>query len=65
MNQSKPQVPLNQLLYGPYQKKDGEKAGGSKQVSKGPSVKNNLECKRCVCILCVRVREREIIIKRR
>nr|XP_042113412.1 LIM and calponin homology domains-containing protein 1 isoform X2 [Peromyscus maniculatus bairdii] len=46
MNQSKPQVPLNQLLYGPYQKKDGEKAGGSKQVSKGPPVKNNLECKR-------------------
>ncbi|XP_059131920.1 LIM and calponin homology domains-containing protein 1 [Peromyscus eremicus] len=46
MNQSKPLVPLNQLLYGPYQKKDGEKAGGSKRVSKGRSVKKNLECKR-------------------
>ncbi|KAL6030434.1 hypothetical protein STEG23_030908, partial [Scotinomys teguina] len=46
MNQSKPQVPLNQLLYGPYRKKDGEEAGSSQRVSKGPLVKKTLECKR-------------------
>ncbi|XP_031198372.1 LIM and calponin homology domains-containing protein 1 isoform X5 [Mastomys coucha] len=46
MNQSKPMVPLNQLLYGPYRSKDAEKAGGSKQLSKGPSDKKNLGFKR-------------------
>ncbi|XP_052054290.1 LIM and calponin homology domains-containing protein 1 isoform X14 [Apodemus sylvaticus] len=42
LNQSKPVVPLNQLLYGPYRNKDAEKAGGSKRPSKGPSDKKNL-----------------------
>ncbi|NP_001388345.1 LIM and calponin homology domains-containing protein 1 isoform 10 [Mus musculus] len=46
MNQSKPMVPLNQLLYGPYRNKDAEKAGGSKQLSKGLSDKKNLGFKR-------------------
>ncbi|CAO2639783.1 LIM and calponin homology domains-containing protein 1 [Lemmus lemmus] len=46
MNQSKPTVPLNQLLYGPYRKKDVGKTSGSKQLSKGPSDKKNLEFKR-------------------
>ncbi|MEJ1274638.1 LIM and calponin homology domains 1 [Cricetulus griseus] len=46
MNQSKPIVPLNQLLYGPYQKKDIEKTGGSKRLSQGPSDKKNLDYKR-------------------
>ncbi|XP_047422806.1 LIM and calponin homology domains-containing protein 1 isoform X3 [Sciurus carolinensis] len=46
MNQTKPVVPLNQLLYGPYLKKDAEKSDGSKQLSKGISEKKSLEYKR-------------------
>ncbi|XP_076794712.1 LIM and calponin homology domains-containing protein 1 isoform X3 [Arvicanthis niloticus] len=46
MNQSKPMVPLNQLLYGPYRKNDAERVGGSKQLSKGQSGKKNLSYKR-------------------
>ncbi|KAM7326355.1 hypothetical protein ACRRTK_014833 [Alexandromys fortis] len=46
MNQSKPIVPLHQLLYGPYLKKDAGVTGGNKQLSKGPSDKKNLEYKR-------------------
>ncbi|XP_017904889.1 PREDICTED: LIM and calponin homology domains-containing protein 1 isoform X2 [Capra hircus] len=46
MNQTKPIVPLNQLLYGPYRKKEAEKSDGSKQHSKGVSVKKALEHKR-------------------
>lgn len=53
MNQSKPVVPLNQLLYGPYQKKDVEKMGGSKQLSWGPSDKKNVEYKRCAFRVCL------------
>ncbi|XP_069450107.1 LIM and calponin homology domains-containing protein 1 isoform X18 [Ovis canadensis] len=48
MNQTKPIVPLNQLLYGPYRKKEAEKSDGSKQHSKGDSVKKALEHKRTV-----------------
>ncbi|XP_060273007.1 LIM and calponin homology domains-containing protein 1 isoform X30 [Ovis aries] len=48
MNQTKPIVPLNQLLYGPYRKKEAEKSDGSKQHSKGVSVKKALEHKRTV-----------------
>ncbi|XP_053779541.1 LIM and calponin homology domains-containing protein 1 isoform X4 [Desmodus rotundus] len=47
MNQTKPMVPLNQLLYGPYRKKEAEKSDSSKQLSKGVSEKKkSLECKR-------------------
>ncbi|XP_048220785.1 LIM and calponin homology domains-containing protein 1 isoform X1 [Perognathus longimembris pacificus] len=46
MNQTKPMVPLHQLLYGPYRKKDVEKSGGSKNLSKGISDKQSLEYKR-------------------
>ncbi|XP_057582675.1 LIM and calponin homology domains-containing protein 1 isoform X7 [Hippopotamus amphibius kiboko] len=46
MNQTKPMVPLNQLLYGPYRKKEAEKSDGSKQLSKGISEKKSLEHKR-------------------
>ncbi|XP_055485156.1 LIM and calponin homology domains-containing protein 1 [Psammomys obesus] len=46
MNQSKPVVPLNQLLYGPYPKKDIEKTGGCEQLSKGPPDKKTLAYKR-------------------
>uniref|UniRef100_A0A4W2EXR0 LIM and calponin homology domains 1 n=1 Tax=Bos indicus x Bos taurus TaxID=30522 RepID=A0A4W2EXR0_BOBOX len=46
MNQTKPVVPLNQLLYGPYRKKEAEKSDGSKQHSKGISEKKTLEHKR-------------------
>ncbi|XP_053433452.1 LIM and calponin homology domains-containing protein 1 isoform X2 [Nycticebus coucang] len=46
MNQSKPVVPLNQLLYGPYWRKDPEKSGGSQQLSKGASEKRSLKYKR-------------------
>ncbi|XP_075799382.1 LIM and calponin homology domains-containing protein 1 isoform X22 [Microtus pennsylvanicus] len=46
MNQSKPVVPLHQLLYGPYRKKDAGETSGSKRLSKGPSDKKNLEYKR-------------------
>lgn len=53
MNQSKPIVPLNQLLYGPYQKKDIEKTGGSKRLSQGPSDKKNLDYKRCAFCVCL------------
>lgn len=56
MNQTKPMVPLNQLLYGPYQKKEPEKSDGSKQLSKGISEKKNLEHKRCALCVCVRER---------
>ncbi|XP_075799365.1 LIM and calponin homology domains-containing protein 1 isoform X7 [Microtus pennsylvanicus] len=45
MNQSKPVVPLHQLLYGPYRKKDAGETSGSKRLSKGPSDKKNLEYK--------------------
>lgn len=51
MNQAKPTVPLNQLLYGPYRKKEAEKSDSSKQPSKGISEKKSLEYKRCA--LCV------------
>ncbi|KAM5282203.1 LIM and calponin homology domains-containing protein 1 isoform 3-T3 [Hipposideros larvatus] len=46
MNQAKPTVPLNQLLYGPYRKKEAEKSDSSKQPSKGISEKKSLEYKR-------------------
>ncbi|XP_028347818.1 LIM and calponin homology domains-containing protein 1 isoform X8 [Physeter macrocephalus] len=46
MNQTKPMVPLNQLLYGPYRKKEAEKSDGSKLPSKGISEKKSLEHKR-------------------
>ncbi|XP_060004259.1 LIM and calponin homology domains-containing protein 1 isoform X3 [Lagenorhynchus albirostris] len=46
MNQTKPMVPLNQLLYGPYRKKEAEKSDGSKQPSKGISERKSLEHKR-------------------
>ncbi|XP_074204748.1 LIM and calponin homology domains-containing protein 1 isoform X7 [Camelus bactrianus] len=46
MNQPKPMVPLNQLLYGPYLKREAEKSDGSKQPSKGISGKKSLEHKR-------------------
>ncbi|NP_001388493.1 LIM and calponin homology domains-containing protein 1 isoform e [Rattus norvegicus] len=46
MNQRKPMVPLNQLLYGPYRKNDEAKAGSSQHLSKGPSDKKNLGYKR-------------------
>ncbi|XP_032708560.1 LIM and calponin homology domains-containing protein 1 isoform X1 [Lontra canadensis] len=45
MKQTKPAVPLNQLLYGPYRKKEVEKSESSKQLSKGISEKS-LEYKR-------------------
>ncbi|KAK1345970.1 hypothetical protein QTO34_008437 [Cnephaeus nilssonii] len=46
MNQTKPVVPLNQLLYGPYRRKEAEKPDSSKQLSKGISEKKSLEHKR-------------------
>ncbi|XP_040340872.1 LIM and calponin homology domains-containing protein 1 isoform X1 [Herpailurus yagouaroundi] len=46
MNQTKPPVPLNQLLYGPYRKKEAERSDSSKQLSKGISEKKSLEYKR-------------------
>ncbi|XP_023493931.2 LIM and calponin homology domains-containing protein 1 isoform X1 [Equus caballus] len=46
MNQTKPMVPLNQLLYGPYPKKEVKKSDGSRQLSKGTSEKKSLEYKR-------------------
>ncbi|XP_071072824.1 LIM and calponin homology domains-containing protein 1 isoform X4 [Dasypus novemcinctus] len=46
MNQTKPMVPLNQLLYGPYRKKEAEKSDGSKQLSKEISERKSLEYKR-------------------
>lgn len=60
MNQSKPIVPLHQLLYGPYRKKDLGETSGSTWLSKGPSDKKNLEYKRCA----FRMRVNEIITKR-
>ncbi|XP_069924255.1 LIM and calponin homology domains-containing protein 1 isoform X2 [Oryctolagus cuniculus] len=45
MNQPKPTVPLNQLLYGPYRKKEAETSDGSKPA-KGNSEKKSLEYKR-------------------
>ncbi|XP_054438080.1 LIM and calponin homology domains-containing protein 1 isoform X2 [Pteronotus mesoamericanus] len=45
MNQTKPMVPLHQLLYGPYRKKEAEKSESSK-LSKGISEKKSLEYKR-------------------
>ncbi|XP_076721221.2 LIM and calponin homology domains-containing protein 1 isoform X14 [Callospermophilus lateralis] len=45
-NQTKPAVPLNQLLYGPYRKKDTEKSDSSQQLSKRISEKKNLEYNR-------------------
>nr|XP_035932843.1 LIM and calponin homology domains-containing protein 1 isoform X8 [Halichoerus grypus] len=48
MNQTKPAVPLNQLLYGPYRKKEAEKSESSKPLSKGISEKKSLEYKRIV-----------------
>lgn len=59
MNQTKPMVPLNQLLYGPYRKKEAEKSDGSKQPSKGISEKKSLEHKRCALCVCVYEGERE------
>ncbi|XP_066089832.1 LIM and calponin homology domains-containing protein 1 isoform X3 [Saccopteryx bilineata] len=49
MNQTKPVVPLNRLLYGPYRKKEAEKSDSSKQLSKGISGKTSLEYKRNQC----------------
>nr|XP_055196154.1 LIM and calponin homology domains-containing protein 1 isoform X2 [Nyctereutes procyonoides] len=46
MNQTKPRVPLNQLLYGPYRKREAEKSDGREERSKGISEKNRLEDKR-------------------
>ncbi|XP_030891979.1 LIM and calponin homology domains-containing protein 1 [Leptonychotes weddellii] len=46
MNQTKPAVPLNQLLYGPHRKKEAEKSESSKPLSKGISEKKSLEYKR-------------------
>ncbi|XP_063096732.1 LIM and calponin homology domains-containing protein 1 isoform X8 [Cavia porcellus] len=46
MNQAKPIVPLSQLLYGPYQRKDAAKSDGHKRLSKGVSGKKSLEHKR-------------------
>ncbi|XP_073898464.1 LIM and calponin homology domains-containing protein 1 isoform X13 [Castor canadensis] len=46
MNQTKPMVPLNQLLYGPYRKKDTQKSNSSKQLSKRLSDNKSLEYKR-------------------
>nr|XP_044986368.1 LIM and calponin homology domains-containing protein 1 isoform X1 [Jaculus jaculus] len=46
MNQPKPLVPLNQLLYGPYLQRAIEKSDGSKQLPKGISDKKSLEYKR-------------------
>ncbi|XP_041598333.1 LIM and calponin homology domains-containing protein 1 isoform X4 [Vulpes lagopus] len=46
MNQTKPRVPLNQLLYGPYPKREAEKSDGREECSKGISEKNRLEDKR-------------------
>ncbi|XP_023387990.1 LIM and calponin homology domains-containing protein 1 isoform X8 [Pteropus vampyrus] len=46
MNQTKPVVPLSQLLYGPYRKKEAEKSDSSKQLSKKISEKKSLEYKR-------------------
>lgn len=60
MNQSKPIVPLHQILYGPYQKKDVEKTNDSKQLSKGPSNKKVLDYKRCALCVCL---YEKIIIK--
>lgn len=53
MNQSKPIVPLNQLLYGPYQRKDVGKTSGSEWLSEGPPDKKNLDYKRCAFCTCV------------
>lgn len=53
MNQNKPVVPLNQLLYGPYPKKDREKTGGCKQLSKGAPDKKTLAYKRCALCVCL------------
>ncbi|GAB5570864.1 LIM and calponin homology domains-containing protein 1 isoform X2 [Prionailurus iriomotensis] len=50
MNQTKPPVPLNQLLYGPYRKKEAEKSDSSKQLSKGISEKKSLEYKRALSL---------------
>lgn len=57
MNQPRPMVPLNQLLYGPYRKNDAEKAGSSQQLSKGPSDKKNLGFKRCALCVCLYTKE--------
>ncbi|KAM7156216.1 LIM and calponin homology domains-containing protein 1 isoform 18-T18 [Molossus nigricans] len=46
MNRTKPLVPLHQLLYGPYRKKEAEKPESSKQLSRGISEKQSLEYKR-------------------
>ncbi|KAG8516538.1 LIM and calponin homology domains-containing protein 1, partial [Galemys pyrenaicus] len=46
MNQTKPVVPLHQLLYGPYRKKEAEKSDGNKYFSKEISEKKHLEYKR-------------------
>lgn len=62
MNQPKPMVPLNQLLYGPYLKREAEKSDGSKQPSKGISGKKSLEHKRCALYVCVY--ETESVIRR-
>ncbi|XP_058526148.1 LIM and calponin homology domains-containing protein 1 isoform X6 [Ochotona princeps] len=45
MNQPKPMVPLNQLLYGPFRKKEVERSDGSK-LSKGSAGKKSLEHRR-------------------
>ncbi|KAM6220878.1 LIM and calponin homology domains-containing protein 1 [Rhynchocyon petersi] len=42
MNQLKPMVPLNQLLYGPYRKKEPGKPDGRKTLSQGTSERKNL-----------------------
>lgn len=57
MNQPKPVVPLNQLLYGPYRKREAETADGGRQLSKGLSAKKSLESKRCALCGCLWKRE--------
>ncbi|XP_075400500.1 LIM and calponin homology domains-containing protein 1 [Tenrec ecaudatus] len=47
MNQVRPPVPLNQLLYGPHPQKEPEKSDGRKQLSEGISERKNVQYKRC------------------
>ncbi|XP_073093794.1 LIM and calponin homology domains-containing protein 1 isoform X3 [Manis javanica] len=46
MNQARPTVPLNQILYGPYRRKAVEEPDSSKQLSKGISEKKTIEHER-------------------
>lgn len=53
MNQARPTVPLNQILYGPYRRKAVEEPDSSKQLSKGISEKKTIEHERCALCVCV------------